>query len=56
LGAALDRDLHFDALDVVDVILALEQHFHLTIPDDVLIRVIGDLVQYVATHLPASAA
>ena len=35
LGADLDRDLHFDTLDVVDVILALEQHFHLTIPDDV---------------------
>jgi acyl carrier protein len=48
----LARDLHFDTLDVVDVILALEQRFHLTIPDDVPLRVVGDLVHYVAAHLP----
>jgi acyl carrier protein len=56
LSADLDRDLHFDTLDVVDVILALEQHFHLTIPDDVPLRVVGDLVHYVATHLPPATA
>ena len=56
LSADLDRDLHFDTLDVVDVILALEQHFHLTIPDDVPLRVVGDLVQYVVAHLPRTAA
>ena len=56
LSADLDRDLHFDTLDVVDVILALEQHFHLTIPDDVPLRVVGDLVHYVATHLPSATA
>jgi acyl carrier protein len=56
LSADLDRDLHFDTLDVVDVILALEQHFHLTIPDDVPLRVVGDLVHYVAAHLPRTAA
>jgi acyl carrier protein len=48
----LARDLHFDTLDVVDVILALEQRFHLTIPDDVPLRVVGDFVRYVAAHLP----
>ena len=56
LSADLNRDLHFDTLDVVDVILALEQHFHLTIPDDVPLRVVGDLVQYVEAHLPHRAA
>jgi acyl carrier protein len=56
LSADLDRDLHFDMLDVVDVILALEQHFHLTIPDDVPLRIVGDLVQYVEAHLPQTAA
>jgi acyl carrier protein len=56
LSADLDRDLHFDTLDVVDIILALEQHFHLTIPDDVPLRVVGDLVHYVEAHLPQRAA
>lgn len=56
LNDDLFRDLHFDTLDVVDVILALEQRFHLTIPDEVPLRVVGDLVYYVATHLPASNA
>jgi acyl carrier protein len=51
LSADLDRDLHFDTLDVVDVILA-----HLTIPDDVPLRVVGDLVHYVEAHLPWRAA
>lgn len=56
LTATLEQDLRFDQVDVVDIILALEQRFHLVIPDDVPLRVVGDLVQYVATHLPDSAA
>lgn len=59
LTSQLEQDLHFDAVDVVDIILALEQHFHLTIPDEVPLRVVGDFVHYVAAHrapLPALAA
>ena len=56
LRAELTRDLHFDLVDVVDIILALEQHFHLTIPDEVSLRVVGDLVHYVVMHVPQAAA
>ncbi|MBF9239343.1 acyl carrier protein [Hymenobacter sp. BT683] len=56
LTSSLTQDLHFDPVDVVDVILALEQRFHLTIPDEVPLHVVGDLVQYVTAHLPSGAA
>jgi acyl carrier protein len=59
LTSQLEQDLHFDTVDVVDIILALEQQFHLTIPDEVPLRVVGDFVHYVATHrapFPALAA
>ncbi len=48
--AHLSRELHFDLVDVVDIILAVEQFFHLTIPDEVPLATVGDLVQYVRTH------
>ena len=33
--ARLARDLRFETLDVVDIILALENQFHIVIPDEV---------------------
>jgi hypothetical protein len=42
-------------LDLVDIILELEQHFHLTIPDDVPLVRLRDFSAYIVTQLPASS-
>jgi len=49
-SAHLVRELHFDLVDVVDIILAVEQQFHLTVPDEVPLHTVGDLVTYVSMH------
>jgi acyl carrier protein len=41
-----------EALDMVDIILAVESYFHLTIPDEVPLRTPGDFVQYLHQQLP----
>lgn len=52
----LEEELHCDPVDVVDIILQVEKRFHLTIPDEVPLRTVGDFVEYVASHQPAMAA
>jgi acyl carrier protein len=52
--ASLARDLRFDTVDVVDIILALESQFHITIPDEVPLYTVGDFVQYVREHAAAA--
>ncbi|UOG73053.1 phosphopantetheine-binding protein [Hymenobacter tibetensis] len=44
------RELNFDLVDVVDIILELERSFHLTIPDEVPLHTIGDFVYCVANY------
>ncbi|MCX2742010.1 acyl carrier protein [Pontibacter anaerobius] len=44
------QDFGFDTVDVVDIILALEKSFKITIPDEVPIDTVGDFVDFVATH------
>ena len=51
----LQEELHFDPIDLVDVILDLEKRYHLTIPDEVPLRTVGDFVKYVARHQLAVA-
>ncbi|MEJ7660769.1 MAG: hypothetical protein WKG07_14700 [Hymenobacter sp.] len=41
------RDLRFDTVDVVDIILELERSFHIIIPDEVPLYTVGDFVRYV---------
>ncbi|MET4076514.1 acyl carrier protein [Hymenobacter sp. UYCo722] len=52
---SLAHELHFDLVDVVDVILEVERFFHLTIPDEVPVHTVGDLMRYVRGHLPLAA-
>ncbi|MCC2546073.1 acyl carrier protein [Hymenobacter sp. BT175] len=52
----LDRELGFDTVDVVDIILELERSFHITIPDEVPLSTVSDFVNYVASHTPGSKA
>ncbi|WP_375434962.1 acyl carrier protein [uncultured Hymenobacter sp.] len=54
-STSLAGELGLDTVDVVDIILALERRFHLTIPDEVPLQTVGDLVGYVSSYRPASA-
>ena len=49
LETDLVRDLHADSLDLVELIMAFEDEFGLTIPDDVALTVktLGDAVEYI---------
>ena len=51
--ASLARDLRFDTVDVVDIILALESQFHIIIPDEVPLFTVGDFVRFVREHAVA---
>ena len=48
--ASLSRDLRFDTVDLVDIILELERSFHITVPDEVPFITVGDFVRYVTAH------
>ena len=52
--ASLARDLRFETLDVVDIILELERNFSITIPDEVPLYTVGDFVRYVREHAAAA--
>jgi acyl carrier protein len=48
--ASLSRDLRFDTVDLVDIILELERKFHILVPDEVPFNTVGDFVRYVSAH------
>jgi acyl carrier protein len=48
----LYRSLNFDIKDVVDVILVLEQHYQIYIPDEVPVETVGDLIRFVGNTAP----
>lgn len=51
------RDLCFELLDVVDIMLDLEQRLHLRVPEEAVFDAIGDVVEYLAfPSAEASAA
>ena len=52
--ASLSRDLRFDTVDVVDIILELERSFSITIPDEVPLYTVGDFVRFVRDHAAAA--
>ena len=50
--ANLEKDLGADSLDAVEVIMALEEEFDLTVDDDAIqtIKTVQDLVDYIEAH------
>ena len=42
------KDVGFDIVDMVDIILELEKNVKITIPDEVQINKVGDFVEFVA--------
>ena len=49
-GAAFDKDLDIDSLTMVEVVVACEERFGVTIPDEALeqLTTVGDAVAYIA--------
>lgn len=50
--AHLEKDLGADSLDAVEVIMALEDEFDMSVDDDALqtIKTVQDLVEYIEAH------
>jgi acyl carrier protein len=50
--ARLYEDLELDSIDAVELIMALEEEFQVTIPDEdaAELTVIGDIVRYIESH------
>ena len=48
--AAFDKDLDVDSLTMVEVVVACEERFGVSIPDEALeeMRTVGDAVKYIA--------
>ena len=48
--AAFDKDLDIDSLTMVEVVVACEERFGVTIPDEALeeLSTVGDAVRYIA--------
>ena len=55
--ARLQEDLDADSLDLVEAVLALEEEFGVTIPEEEMegVKTVGQAVQLVATKLGVSA-
>jgi acyl carrier protein len=54
--ARIEEDLGADSLTLVEINMALEDHFNLSIPDERLegVRTVGDLFQLLAETLPGN--
>lgn len=50
------HEVQFDLVDVVDIILEVERHFHFTIPDEAPVDTVGDLMHYIRGHCSYKAA
>lgn len=56
-GAKLEADLGADSLDRIELSMAMEEHFDLTIPDEDSnqLHTVGEVVQYIEGRLKAAA-
>jgi len=55
-GAKLQADLGADSLTVIEVAMAMEEHFHLSIPDEQweTVSTVGDLLEMLAKLLASA--
>lgn len=51
-SASFEEDLNADSLDLVELIMSLEEHFGLEIPEEEAekIRTVGDAMDYIREH------
>ncbi|MGQ9557989.1 MAG: acyl carrier protein [Desulfurispora sp.] len=52
MEASFTEDLNADSLDIVELVMALEEEFEMTIPDEDAekIRTVGEAVRYIVEH------
>ncbi|MDP6507884.1 MAG: acyl carrier protein [Chloroflexota bacterium] len=52
LGTSFEKDLGADSLDLVELIMELEEHYDLTIPDEDAqkITTVGEAVKYIGAN------
>ena len=51
------EDLNMDSLDAVEAIMKMEEEFEFSVPDEEAekLKTVGQMLDYVASHRPASA-
>lgn len=51
-SASFEEDLNADSLDLVELIMSLEEHFGVEIPEEEAekIRTVGDAMEYIREH------
>lgn len=56
MDASLQNDLGADSLDIVEVAMAIEDEFKLTVPDEVVptLKTVGDIVTYIGESATAT--
>jgi len=47
------EDLNADSLDIIDVILAIEEEYNITVPEELVqdMRTVGDIVSFVENEI-----
>ncbi|MGN1223419.1 MAG: acyl carrier protein [Christensenellales bacterium] len=52
LESAIIEDLGADSLDVVEMLMALEEEFSMTLPDEACakLKTVGDIVTFIDSH------
>lgn len=47
------NDLRLDSLDIVELVMAVEEEWGLSVPDDdiVTLKTLGDVAQYIEKHI-----
>jgi acyl carrier protein len=56
LDVSFAKDLAADSLDIVELIMAIEDRYHVSLPEDELenMKKVGDLWQFLLVHAAAS--
>ena len=55
MEATLSYDLGLDSVDQIEFIMKVEQEFNLTIPEDTVVKTIGDLVRFIEKETAQTA-
>ena len=57
LESTFAEDLEADSLDIVEMLMSLEEHYNIHIPEEAAqeMKTVGDLVQYLEDKLPENA-
>lgn len=53
LDSSFADDLNADSLDLVELLVALEEEYDISIPDEDIskLQTVGDVVEYIRTHI-----